>query len=722
MNPIYLEIALNVPLARCFDYQSEQQVIVGARVRVPFGRQNKVGVVMAIKQHSDHPANKIKAINDIIDHKAIIDPTLMQLMRWCSQYYQHPIGEVVLGMLNKKLREGHAAIDPQPWPYQVSATGQIALEQQILKRAPKQTALLHDCLKYGPWQQRQIINHGHHGATWRSLIKKNYLEAIDPLSINQVNTNIFLTLNHEQQQAHETIQSTQNFKVFLLYGVTGSGKTEVYMHWMRDIINAGQQVLVLVPEIALTPQTQARFAARFNTPIVMLHSRMSANEQLSAWYQAHSTRAGIVIGTRSALFISLPKLGGIIIDEEHDGSFKQQEGFRYHARDVAIMRAKDLNIPIVLGSATPSLESYHNATRGRYHLLKLEQRAGEASLPSIDIINTQTHRPTHGFSTPLLNAINQHLLRNKQVLLFLNRRGFAPVLFCEACLWRAMCSQCDAPMTYHQSNNHLSCHHCGHQRARPNACEACQFPDIIHLGLGTEQIEKACATHFPQARILRMDRDTMSHKHSFNQALKRIQAHEVDIIIGTQMMAKGHHFEQLSLVAMLDVDQGIFSSAFRALEHTAQLLTQVSGRAGRGDTQGKVLLQSKCPDHWLFEAIKQHDYSHCLNRLLQERNALRLPPTQHWAIIHARSRHKHQAQQLLQRAKSWLSQHHQQHCECFGPSDCLLARKNNQYQLQLCVQANSRRALQQSIEQLRQQSILPANSALLRWFIDVDPQ
>lgn len=720
----FIEVCLNVPLRTTFDYHcSTFTPIIGARVEVPWGKTTKTGIITDIKSQSSYPKQKIKHAISCLDEAAIISPALMSLIQWASDYYHHPIGEVLVGTLCPNLRHGKAAQIKPTYTYALTQLGTKALENSTtLARAPKQQALLKLIEKQPQQELSHYTSQGFNREQIKTLQAKGYINAQEQAETNtpSIADDMFLPLNEEQKHAYESISALSSFSTHLIYGITGSGKTEIYMHWIRDMLNCDQQILVLVPEIALTPQTQHRFEKRFPNATVMIHSKLSPTQQLKAWWKSQHLKASIILGTRSALFYPIPKLGGIIIDEEHDLSYQQTEGFRYNARDTAIMRAKLENVPIALGSATPSIESYYNAMQKRFHLIHIKSRAGGAKLPQVHIIDTKKHPLTNGFSKPLIDRMRHYLDQKKQVLLFLNKRGFAPVVFCPECGFQAMCTYCDAKMTFHQAAHQIHCHHCGHRKSAPDKCPSCQFPDIIHLGLGTEQIHQHCQYLFPQHKIIRIDSDTIKRPSHLNDALALIKNKQVDIVIGTQMMAKGHHFDHMNLVAILDIDQGLFSSAFQALEHTAQLITQVSGRSGRGTSEGEVILQTKQPQHPILISASQHNYTACLEHLLFERKHMQLPPFSYLSSIEIQGEKKSQVSTLLKKCQAWLKAHGHPSCEYYGPVDALLKRKMNRHHMHLYIQSTTRQAIHHSIKALLQTTILTQPSQKIRWFINID--
>jgi primosomal protein N' (replication factor Y) len=584
-----VHVALPVPLARTFDYLLPQglQPAVGARVGVPWGKQRTIGIVTGCSETSELPLDKLKPIDSVIDDASLFSSSLWRILRWASDYYHYPIGEVLFHALPILLRQGKAAETAPLWQWFATEQGRATLPES-LKRAPKQQQALAALL------QRPVYRHQvNELALTESALQALRTKGLVDLRAQTVATQDWrpgfevlgerLRLNTEQATAVGAIRSEDTqFAAWLLAGVTGSGKTEVYLSVLENILAAGKQALVLVPEIGLTPQTIARFRERFNAPVEVLHSGLNDSERLSVWLRARSGEAAIVIGTRSALFTPFARLGVIIIDEEHDSSYKQQEGWRYHARDLAVFRAREENIPMVMGSATPALETLHNVQLGKYRQLKLTQRAGNAKPAAQHLIDLKGLPLKVGLSQPLLKSMQHHLKAGNQVMLFLNRRGYAPALLCHECGWIAECQRCDHYYTFHQNQRQLRCHHCDSQRPVPHQCPQCGSTHLVSVGVGTEQLENELAPLFPETPITRIDRDTTSRKGSLEQHLADIHRGGARILIGTQMLAKGHHFPDVTLVALLDVDGALFSADFRSAERFAQLYTQVSGRAGRG--------------------------------------------------------------------------------------------------------------------------------------------
>lgn len=528
-----------------------------------------------------------------------------------------------------------------------------------------------------------------------------------------------LALNDEQQQALQSILQNQNqFNVYLLDGVTGSGKTEVYLQAISEVLAAGKQALVLVPEISLTPQTIARFRSRFTVPVAALHSSLSDGERMAVWLAARSGEAKIVIGTRSAIFTPFVNLGLIIVDEEHDLSFKQQDRFRYHARDMAVLRGRLNNIPVVLGSATPSLESLLNAKRSRYQSLHLSVRAGGASMPQFKILDVRKEKLQEGLSKALIQSMHDELRAGNQVMLFLNRRGFAPVLFCSECGWMAGCKRCDARMVCHRSPRELRCHHCDTRMAMPVKCESCQSTGIEQVGLGTQRVEEILQAEFANMPVIRVDRDTVNTKDALHEMLAQINTQQPAILLGTQMLAKGHHFPQVTLVGVIDADHGLFSPDYRAAEQMGQLLMQVAGRAGRAEKSGTVMIQTRCPDHPHLQTLIHEGYAAFAQALMTEREQFLLPPFTYSAVLRAEAYAEKTASQFLEKIKE-ISAANQ--VSVLGPVPAGLARKKGLHCQHLLFKAGKRNLLQNFLAALLQKLESLPGKQTVKWVLDVDP-
>lgn len=724
-----VRVVLAVPLMRAFDYllADEQPIALGSRVLVPFGTQKKVAVVVEFPEQSELPLEQLKTVIKVLDSESIFQPTMWQLLHWAASYYQAPLGEVLLQALPVKLRQGESAVEKAKTLLKITALGQQALANQALNRAVKQRAILTQ-LAVEPLSRQQLEcsasllselkNKGFVQEIEQSVTPQTWQQQLaDKPLVNQQNR---LTLNRQQTLAMSQLVFQQGFSPFLLEGVTGSGKTEIYLQLIEEALKKGRQVLVLVPEIGLTPQTEQRFRERFNVNIEVLHSNLNDSQRLQAWIKVKTAQTAIVIGTRSALFTQFADLGLIIIDEEHDSSFKQQDGWRYHTRDLAVVYARLLNISIVLGSATPSLESLNNVRNGKYRHIQLTHRAGQASNVQQQIIDLKKQPVQQGLSLQLLNRMQQHLQQGNQVLLFLNRRGFAPVLLCHECGWICECRHCEKPFTYHQQQQVLRCHYCQAQRTVPRQCEACGSTHLITTGLGTEQLEQILAQRFPQYQVTRIDRDSTARKGSLEAHLKAIQQGKSQILIGTQMLAKGHHFPNVTLVAIVNVDSALFSLDFRAEERLAQLYIQVAGRAGRGEKQGEVLLQTHFPEHSLLQALLNGGYPAFAQQALQLRQQLGLPPFAAQALFKAQSSNNQQTEQALQQVADYFYQQNIEGLQIIGAMPAPHSKKAGQYRWQLLLQHRSRTTLQQILKQFQSQSC--PNLQKVRWILDIDPQ
>ncbi len=666
LRPI-ARIALDVPLARFFDYrwpagETPTQADIGRRVRVPFGSKSRIGVIVAFPERSELAEAQLRDIEAILDDLPPLPAEWFRLCDFCAGYYQAPLGEVMLSTLPAALRR----IDPP--------------------------------------QAR--------GA---------------PRTLKTVDERPAPALTAEQRAALSAIDETVGFRAYLLHGVTGSGKTEVYLRLVERTLTAGRQALLLVPEINLTPQLEERVAARFpESRLVSLHSELTEAARARNWRAAFDGTARIVLGTRLAVFTPLPDLGLIVVDEEHDPSFKQQDGMRYSARDVAVFRARERDIPIILGSATPSLESWANAadprTPARYRLLTLKERAvGGARLPAVRRIDTRLEKLQDGCCEALLTAINERLARGEQSLVFLNRRGYAPVLACPACGWVSQCRRCAANLVLHLADRRLRCHHCGFESRVPKNCPSCGNQDILPFGRGTQRLEEALAARFPYARILRADRDSARSRKQWEALVERIRAGEADILVGTQMLAKGHDFPKLTLVGVLGADAALFAADWRAPERLFAQLMQVAGRAGRADLPGEVLIQTQYPDHPLYAALVRHDYAAFAEAQLGEREQAGFPPYTFQAMLRAESPQMAEAIAFLATARAWPSAGEHPELTLYDPVPMRLARRANLERAQLLVESPSRRALQAFLAPWRIGLAAIKAPSRLRWHLEVDP-
>ncbi|MCE0557193.1 primosomal protein N' [Motilimonas sp. E26] len=723
-------IALPVPLRRSFDYllPEGQQPQTGCRVKVPFRSGDKIGLIIDVKTTSEFDLNKLKAVSGILDDAPIITPQLLQLFQWASAYYHHPIGDVIAQAIPTLLKQGEPDSLKPLSAWQLTAAGEKA-KQQDFSRSPKQLAAW-ALLKGKPLTSAELTAANVTSATLNALAKKNFAEKItqQPQYQNNWPEQFALQqqkpeLNTEQAIAVAAINNKSAFGCYLLEGVTGSGKTEVYLNLIEHVLKQGKQALVLVPEIGLTPQTVSRFKARFNVPIFMVHSELTDRERLDTWLHGRAGSAAIVIGTRSAIFTPMLKPGIIIIDEEHDTSFKQQDFFRYHARDLAVMRAMREQIPIVLGSATPSLESLNNALSNKYHHLSLKERAGNAQHARHYLQDIKNVRLNSGLSPQLIELMHKHLKQGNQVMLFLNRRGYAPALLCHECGWLAKCQRCDAFYTWHQSDNAMICHHCNSHRPVPHQCEDCGSTQLLGAGVGTEQLEETLAEVFSQYKAVRIDRDSTRRKGSLENYLDGIQSGEYQILIGTQMLAKGHHFPDVTLVGILDVDSSLFSSDFRAAEKLAQLFTQVAGRAGRASKPGQVVLQSHHPDHYLLQDLVNNGYQDFARSALSERQDALLPPFSFQALFRAEATYANMPETFLQQVKQIFSGYTEQYkqIELIGPMPAIMERRAGKYRFQLLIQAPNRALIAGLLSSCMEQVEKLKSGIKVRWSLDIDP-
>ena len=674
--PVIARVAVPTPLRRSFDYLLPSSLLLdypalkpGIRVLVPFGNRELTAVLLELDSSSLLEINKLKPVIRILDSEPLIPAHLLSLWLWAAKYYQHPIGDALHTLMPAGLRG--------------TAPAQLKIRAMDKKKSGAEHAY--------PAEQEQL-------------------------------------LNPDQKTACDQItQALGRYQGFLLDGVTGSGKTEVYLQAIAQTRTAGKQALVLVPEISLTPQTLARFQQRFDEPIAVLHSGLTTRQRLNAWLAASSGQAGIIIGTRSAVFTPMAAPGLIIVDEEHDSSFKQQDGFRYSARDLAVMRASAEQIPIVLGSATPSLESLQNAASGRYTRLRLTERAGSANKPRFVLIDTHAQDMNQGFSGKLLEHIQQHLNDGNQVLVFINRRGFAPVLQCGDCGWTAECKFCDARLTIHKSPPHLCCHHCERRHPVFRHCPDCGGKSMQAVGVGTERSEAFLQSCFPTTDVIRIDRDVTRKKDELERLLAKVQQGEPCILVGTQMLAKGHHFPKVTLVAVLEADSGLFSADFRGQEFMAQLLTQVAGRAGRAEQPGEVLIQTQHATHQSLHILINQGYHALAEQLMQERQHTSMPPFTHLACIRAEAINSQAPLEFLMKARALTEQicdkqHLQQRIMINGPLPAPMEKRANRFRQQLLVRAHHRQDLQLLLSTLSLQLEGLSSQRHVRWSVDVDPQ
>ncbi|MFL2466336.1 MAG: primosomal protein N' [Candidatus Pseudothioglobus sp.] len=647
------EVAIPVPLHNTFDYLCKEKVVIGSRVKVPFGSKKVTGIVLSHKDKSSF--SKLKEVEEVIDHEALLSKEILEFLTWSANYYHHPIGEVLSNAIPKNLRNGKPALLKKPSEAHVKVSS----------------------------------------------------------------TDIQLTT--EQSFAiNEVLKSSSEFNGFLLHGVTGSGKTEVYLNITERLLKTGKQVLVLVPEIGLTPQMISRFKERIEGQVVAVHSQLNDTQKQDAYLLAKNGDAKVILGTRSAIFTPIPNLGLVIVDEEHDNSFKQQSNFRYSARDLSFMRAKFANVPLILGTATPSLETLKNVIEKKLARLTLTSRPGEAIMPSIDLIDMRS-QPSEPLSKPLIARIKHYLSESRQVMLFINRRGYAPIYYCTECGWQSECTSCDSRLVYHRSINRLKCHHCGLEKSPESSCPSCSSKELKILGYGTERLEENLESFFPSTEVIRIDRDTTRKKKAFATHLKKINSGEPCIIIGTQMLAKGHDFSNLAFVGILDVDVGLMSTDFRATEHLAQLLVQVSGRCGRGKYKGEVNIQTRYPNHPIFNFVKDSRYTEYAKTLLLERKDTKLPPFAHQALICANAKNKILAENFLTEVAQLINSIEIESVEIWGPVPGVIERKSDYYYFNLYLQSEDRGQLRRLIQTFYQHVETIRVSSSVRWFVDIDP-
>jgi primosomal protein N' (replication factor Y) len=729
-----LKIALDVPLDRLFDYLSGQHdVQVGQRVLVPFGSRNQIGIVMSIADSSDIAIEKLKSILQAFNEETPLDAEMLSLIKFSADYYQYPFGQALLSSLPARLRQIAPAVSRKQYLYQLTDAGREADVEDIPKKQKVLRSVLSALQAANQLTEAEMDDiSGTARKAVKALVDSGYASCERVLAFQRVMAiaeAVEPKLNAEQMHAVQQITAESDvFKAWLLHGITGSGKTEVYIRLMQHALrHKSAQVLVLVPEINLTPQLEARFRSRLpDFPLVSLHSNLSESERLHHWQLAQSGAAKIIIGTRLSIFTPLPDLKLIIIDEEHDSSYKQQDSMRYHARDVAMVRAKRLNIPVVLGSAPPALETWYNATvnsnqASKYGLLRLKERAvSAAQLPQIDCIDTTKVNLQHGFTPQLITALRLRLERKEQSLLFINRRGYSPVLLCSACHWIAPCTRCSSRLVVHLGQRKLRCHHCGHEQRIPHQCPSCGDADLHPTGHGTQRLEQTLAQLLPEARIARVDRDSISRKNALVEILDRVHNQEIDILVGTQMLAKGHDFPNLTLVGVIDTDSALHSPDFRASERLFAQLMQVAGRAGRADKAGQVIIQTQFPDHALFNALRIQDYESYANVLLEERQQMQFPPYVFTALLRAEANDYTLVQQFLQLAFAQARSLSDQ-VLVYDPVRPQMERLKGMERGYVLMQAKQRPALHQLLKHLVSQMRAHKMAAKVRWAVDVNP-
>ena len=735
---LILKVAVNVPLSRTFDYlppkrgqspfgQKGSDPFLGCRVVVPFGRREAVGVVLGTAGGSDIAPGKLKRARELLDDEALLSDADLWLIRFVSDYYHHPIGEVVAAALPTLLRQGKA-LYPSVERLVATIQGEATDIEALARRAPKQAGLLEALLDAGgDGLETDVLTETLPG--WRraasGLRQKALISSFSSRAgeFDETLANAEVAgpeLNPDQQEAVAVLRTRDDFRPFLLDGVTGSGKTEVYMHRVRDVLDAGKQVLMLVPEIGLTPQLVARLEQRLGIRPALLHSGLTDGERLQAWRAARSGQARLVVGTRSAIFTPLRNPGLFIVDEEHDHSLKQQEGLRYSARDLAIARAKYLDVPVILGSATPTLEMLYHCRSGSFEHLTLPARAGGAAPPVLRLIDTMRTPATDGISEPLAEAIVRHLNDGGQALIFLNRRGFAPILICNSCGHIADCERCDSRLTVHAGSRQLRCHHCGAIRRLVEHCDDCGEA-VTPLGEGTERLEETLCRRFPNATVQRVDSDSTRKKGAMHEALQNATQGHADILVGTQMLSKGHHFPSLTLVGIVNADQGLFGTDFRSAERMAQSVIQVAGRAGRESRPGEVLIQTAFPQNPFWRTLLEGGYPELAAEALSEREETRWPPFTRLALLRSAAHRQADAHRLLEVARRHLANDASEYLRVLGPVDAPMARKAGRYRAQLLLQSSDRKSLHRALAGLRPLLEDDPSARKVRWSIDVDP-
>jgi primosomal protein N' (replication factor Y) (superfamily II helicase) len=723
----YVRVAVPIPLRAEFDFEWNSELgsaVIGGRVQVPFASRTLVGVVTEIDIPTAVAKSKIKQVIAQLDTQCIYSPELWNSLRWASAYYQAPPGEMLFAALPKLLREGQAT-EPKGETWY---TADELEDRGALQRAPKQLLVYTFLLERGAvGANAAILNASIQGwrAALRELLNKELIlseQRSIEISVNEKPLGL-IDLNDSQRTAVQAISKAgQTYSPFMLHGTTGSGKTEVYFGVMDQVLARDQQVLLLVPEIGLTPQLMERVANRFSCAVVMLHSGLSDRERHLAWAQINQNTARIVVGTRSAVFAPVKALGLIVVDEEHDASFKQQDGVRYNARDFAIYLARQWDVPIILGSATPSLESLSNAKRGRYQYLSLKRRAGGSKLPDVEIVDMRKAPVENGISRQLLTAVSERLARGEQSLLYLNRRGYAPVIYCNSCNEGAKCHRCDAYLTLHKSREQVRCHHCGYQGVFNTDCSNCGESGLSSIGEGTQQLEQVLKERFPTASVMRIDRDSAGSESKLIEMLDAVQSGTVDIILGTQMLSKGHDFPNVTLVGVLNADQGLFSTDFRGAEHLFQQLVQVAGRAGRRQVLGQVLIQTAVPDNPFFGFVAAHDFDNFSELQLSERKLLRYPPYEQAILFRAESNFPGDGLNFLQKLRAWLKQRiGERVIRIYDPVPSPMERRAGRYRAQLLLLGADRKYIRQLVGDCCAMLEADRSSRKVRWSVDVDP-
>ena len=727
-NNLILKVALDVPLYKLFDYQlnkkNSTKPSIGSRVLVPFGKQKKVGVIIDIVNRSSVAKSKLKECISILDENPIFEKKQLDFIHFASNYYQYPLGRVLYAAMPGNLRKGKS-LTKFINSIVITDNGKNIDLDSLKKRAPKQAALMSILMESHTLDSNGLSNIF---PEWKKYskrpIEKNWIkieQIIEPHKDTQKldkNTK-GPALNSEQKKAILDVKKSSTFNTFLLDGVTGSGKTEIYLSLISDVIERGQDALILVPEIGLINQLNRRIEVRLGIKPSQYHSGLTEKERFITWKKIQESKTRIILGTRSAILAPFKNLGLIVVDEEHDISYKQQEGFRYSARDLAVMRAKNFNIPIILGSATPSLESFNQHVNNKYKYLTLKKRAGNAKMPSMHLIDLNKGHSEDGLSKLLIKSMNEHIENDGQILVFINRRGYAPTLICKTCNFIAECSRCDSRMTLYLSKKLLLCHHCGYKEKYKKSCIKCDS-EMIALGQGSQRIEDSLKKHFPNEQILRIDSDSTQQKNSLDEALEKAKAGKAKILVGTQMLSKGHHFSSLSLVVVVNADQGLFSNDFRGSERLAQNIIQVAGRAGREKKKGQVIIQTEYPDHPFWPLLFQGGYKEIVEMTLMDRKSANWPPYSFIVLIRAQSHRKKYTWSFLEEAKKILISQ-KPNFSILGPVSAPMEKKASHYRGQLLLQSEGRKSLNQSLKVFIDEIERKKFVRRVKWSIDVDP-
>ena len=727
-NNLILKVALDVPLYKLFDYQlnkkNSTKPSIGSRVLVPFGKQKKVGVIIDIVNRSSVAKSKLKECISILDENPIFEKKQLDFIHFASNYYQYPLGRVLYAAMPGNLRKGKS-LTKFINSIVITDNGKNIDLDSLKKRAPKQAALMSILMENHTLDSNGLSNIF---PEWKKYskrpIEKNWIKIEQIIEshkdIQKLDKNTEgPALNSEQKKAILDVKKSSTFNTFLLDGVTGSGKTEIYLSLISDVIERGQDALILVPEIGLINQLNRRIEVRLGIKPSQYHSGLTEKERFITWKKIQESKTRIILGTRSAILAPFKNLGLIVVDEEHDISYKQQEGFRYSARDLAVMRAKNFNIPIILGSATPSLESFNQHVNNKYKYLTLKKRAGNAKMPSMHLIDLNKGHSEDGLSKLLIKSMNEHIENDGQILVFINRRGYAPTLICKTCNFIAECSRCDSRMTLYLSKKLLLCHHCNYKEKYKNSCIKCDS-EMIALGQGSQRIEDSLKKHFPNEQILRIDSDSTQQKNSLDEALEKAKAGKAKILVGTQMLSKGHHFSSLSLVVVVNADQGLFSNDFRGSERLAQNIIQVAGRAGREKKKGQVIIQTEYPDHPFWPLLFQGGYKEIVEMTLMDRKSANWPPYSFIVLIRAQSHRKKYTWSFLEEAKKILISQ-KPNFSILGPVSAPMEKKASHYRGQLLLQSEGRKSLNQTLKMFIDEIERKKFVRRVKWSIDVDP-